>query len=1351
MYRAFQESLNRRVALKVLCRQLSREKKYVDRFLREARSAGTLNHPNVVQVHDAGQHDDLFYISMEYMAGGSLQAILDRDGPTPLARLLPWMCDAARALVWSERKGIIHRDIKPDNLLIDANGSLKIADFGISLNFQHSKTVYHDGKPIGTALFMAPEQALGKLVDHRADIYALGSTLYLSASGVCPHEGKNQYEIVHRKTTEPPRPLVEVAPGVPESLSLAVAKMLAREPEHRYQKADEVLRVLEEVAGKPATRPRVRRSMGRVERSRGVARMRLRRPTPAAPGATRKALLLRGVGLIALAAVAVVLAHAMGLTVPQSPTTARTTVQPPNATAPSPPAEPPSPGDPGASLLPPPSGETDPSLILITFKTLLDKGEYRKAEAELASYDKAAATANGQEAPQKDELEKQLLTRAADEVDNAWGRARERGEREGIERAASYLDSLENRLPKSIPSKHLEELRAVVSQLNEVRSKNDGYRQLEDEARIAIHGARFAEATKTLDGFLGEMASFRSENTIRAADIKEDATICKDVLDRLGGQLAILKTFELRDKAPATTQCLNCEEGTGKVTCSACGGSRMVEEWCSTCGGSREQKCKVCNGENEATCPHCDGKPVQEKLVIGDGRLRRIYVTCPKCNGKGKLVCPPIMQCEKCPETGKIKVPCGCCRSGKQDCALCSERSTVDVAELMPRPKTGTYKFQEIAGYELRVLDNAGEPRTLHLGDLDDELLLGLYNGVSSVKGAGSDPADSRENAGVLLVYAAGLGRAWSLLDAPGSNPAKSERRRARFVSDLQREAGTILEGVFRKLEDPKLTANEGELLSPLLRLFEAAALLPSDSDLRADLVAAYVECRRRELWNGAPGNLFRAAKADRQPDGRFQFVYDFKADDQRKDFRAGNLLVPQTTSPPEKRSASNTRRFLRGDPFRDDIEVEVELRSRGGLSPRFGVAFWTRENDRWTSDTFPLPVEGQAELPPVVILGSGLDISSLLTGVSPQSDPAARTSAVLLMHRNAERGFHLLGKPELLWEQPVTKGGRRVRMRISPKGLLVWSLGQNSLQQKDMQQYLRKPYRNGSVTFIDPSGNCSPWNVDLMFSAVTIRGNLDPFWVEDEVSRRAAEAVPSAGKSWSPAPGPDRLLEETRRKGLLYRKKMGTVFFNDEFQEKLDDHWRPARGNPPPFSLSARKGALALRHEKNALIGVGSNLEKALLTNCPTEWGDEFEVATRLIGAQSWRGGRWAGIVLVRGSKDAASGEYLAGVLSSEGGRLENALVWKEARSSKPKKLVSAKSEDAPAAWLRLRRRGDLYTFMTSTDGERFSVAAELLWDGGKPTSVGLVAEMSASEGGTETKALFDFFEVSRPPALGR
>ncbi|HVR74422.1 MAG TPA: FHA domain-containing serine/threonine-protein kinase [Planctomycetota bacterium] len=255
VYRATQLSLDRSVALKVLSPELTRDSDFVAKFLEEAKAAAKLNHANVVQIYDAGEtvlpgeaggeERRIFYFSMEYLHGGTLQQILDREGKIDLERALSIGCDTARALVWAQEHGIVHRDIKPANLLFAASGSVKVADLGIAADLERIMEGSAGSRGTGSPRYMAPEQASGKAVDHRADIYALGSTLFRAITGKLPFDARTPAEVVRLKSTEEAPRLDTILPGAPPSLSALLSRMLARVPSGRPAKCAEVLAALE--------------------------------------------------------------------------------------------------------------------------------------------------------------------------------------------------------------------------------------------------------------------------------------------------------------------------------------------------------------------------------------------------------------------------------------------------------------------------------------------------------------------------------------------------------------------------------------------------------------------------------------------------------------------------------------------------------------------------------------------------------------------------------------------------------------------------------------------------------------------------------------------------------------------------------------------------------------------------------------------------------------------------------------------------------------------------------------------------------------------------------------------------
>jgi len=248
VYLAVQESLRRPVALKVLAPRLAADKDFVQRFQAEARAAAALSHANVVTVYDVGEEQGAHYLSMEFMAGGSLEQKLASGGPLPWKVALGVLVDAASGLAYAESRGIVHRDIKPANLMYSGTGTVKIADLGLATTVeQEAIEVGAAGgrKVFGTPHFMAPEQARGAAVDHRSDLYALGATLYRLLSGRTPHEGATTREILRALQGEEPRPIATLVPDLPPELAAIVMRLLQKEPSARFPTAEALKRECE--------------------------------------------------------------------------------------------------------------------------------------------------------------------------------------------------------------------------------------------------------------------------------------------------------------------------------------------------------------------------------------------------------------------------------------------------------------------------------------------------------------------------------------------------------------------------------------------------------------------------------------------------------------------------------------------------------------------------------------------------------------------------------------------------------------------------------------------------------------------------------------------------------------------------------------------------------------------------------------------------------------------------------------------------------------------------------------------------------------------------------------------------
>ncbi|MFA5882659.1 MAG: Stk1 family PASTA domain-containing Ser/Thr kinase [Acidimicrobiia bacterium] len=241
VYLATDRQLKRNVAVKVLFPEFARDPSFVERFRREAQNAASLNHPNIAAVYDWGQEHGTYYIVMEYVEGRSLRDIIRAEGQVPAVASARIAAELADALSFAHRRGVIHRDVKPGNVLLTATGQVKLTDFGIAANqFDANQGLTQTGAVMGTATYFSPEQAQGHPVDGRSDVYALGVVLYEMLTGVPPFSGESPVAVAMKHVREVPPPMTTRVPDVPSQLQSIVNAALTKEIEVRYQSAEEM-------------------------------------------------------------------------------------------------------------------------------------------------------------------------------------------------------------------------------------------------------------------------------------------------------------------------------------------------------------------------------------------------------------------------------------------------------------------------------------------------------------------------------------------------------------------------------------------------------------------------------------------------------------------------------------------------------------------------------------------------------------------------------------------------------------------------------------------------------------------------------------------------------------------------------------------------------------------------------------------------------------------------------------------------------------------------------------------------------------------------------------------------------
>ena len=247
VYLASDQELGRRVAIKILDDRHARDAQFIERFRREAQHAAGLSHPNIVSVYDRGEAEGTYYIAMEYVEGRTLKELLVARGPSPLGIAIDYTRQILSALRFAHKNGIVHRDIKPHNVIVDGDGRVKVMDFGIARAGAASQMT-EAGSIIGTAQYLSPEQARGAPVDQTSDLYSTGIVLYELLTGTVPFTGETPVEIAMKHLSQVPAPPSSLRPEVPRDLDYVVLRALAKDPADRYHSAEEMDSDLERIA-----------------------------------------------------------------------------------------------------------------------------------------------------------------------------------------------------------------------------------------------------------------------------------------------------------------------------------------------------------------------------------------------------------------------------------------------------------------------------------------------------------------------------------------------------------------------------------------------------------------------------------------------------------------------------------------------------------------------------------------------------------------------------------------------------------------------------------------------------------------------------------------------------------------------------------------------------------------------------------------------------------------------------------------------------------------------------------------------------------------------------------------------
>jgi serine/threonine protein kinase len=246
VYRARDSAIGRVVALKMLSAELGAEDELHHRFRREAEAIGRLSHPNIVTVYDLGDSEGQLYMAMELLEGDDLRALIEQRVDVPLADRVRILVQISEGLAYAHSRGVVHRDIKPANIVVTSGGRVKILDFGLA-RVATRATITRKGMILGTPDYMAPEQAMGKAVDRRSDVFSSGSVFYEFLTGEKPFKGKTLHAVLFQIIQEDPDAVLTLSPELPTRLAAIVHRMLLKDPDKRYSSMDEVGHDLQDI------------------------------------------------------------------------------------------------------------------------------------------------------------------------------------------------------------------------------------------------------------------------------------------------------------------------------------------------------------------------------------------------------------------------------------------------------------------------------------------------------------------------------------------------------------------------------------------------------------------------------------------------------------------------------------------------------------------------------------------------------------------------------------------------------------------------------------------------------------------------------------------------------------------------------------------------------------------------------------------------------------------------------------------------------------------------------------------------------------------------------------------------
>jgi serine/threonine-protein kinase len=1116
VYKATQLSLERSVAFKILSPELTKDADFVREFLSEARAAAKLNHPNVVQVYDAGavslpvvppapgdgQEGDadadaaggqsLYFFSMEFLPGGTLSALLEREGRLDLIRALEVGRDTARALVWAEEQGIVHRDIKPDNLLFAADGTVKLADLGIAADRYSVSGGDRRPRGVGSPRYMAPEQASGKTVDHRADIYALGCTLYRALAGKPPFEGKTAAEILRAKSSQDPPLLDSVVTDVPQRVAKLIARMMARDPMWRPATCVEVLSDLEECLEAAKGGPGAFEVLDEAHapRARGAARRRGRGPGKARAGAGEPPFVetVSGQATLALSGLMILSSVVWAVlydpspmegagppvqvteTVPGSPTVPPDAVVDAKAVAP-PEGAPPPPGDPEpvtrTKARPPATG---PDSDLTTGLTQAEAAIVRELIIIRSSY--KLGTINN--------------LRAIEEVTRFKKEHPEAVFQERADGVITYIRGVRELAGKK-------ELEKVLGRDVAPLLKGAKYREAAEKvAEVAVKYPEVKEAVEKELAAIETAALEGWKKTEAEADRLVEAGDHERALALLRESLPIL---------PAR------KEKAGKDKVAAV--EALAKEFAEM---SKALSAEIDKVEAASTALDFE-KAVATATAIPAPKH-------PKLIWRRALVLEDARRAKEAWDALRAGIP----RAAQLDV----------VFEPWAGGSPGPFKVKSLSGANVAI-EAAGGAKE----DPREVFSLGVKSLVDLVAaGSGASPATAvaprlLEGLGLLLLGRHGPDRAKDVLLDARLGPEKQEAYRARlkeeeepFLARVARNVEARAAALRARSPSAALTAEWNALAADLSRWIPLSRKLAPYVKHREALAKAFIEARSGALRSSVPQSLFAGHVESYGRDGSIEISYDFSSVGQFKDFIPVNVKdgTPSQMELDEEGIAKirGEFRILKGDVFRNRLGVRVNVPANGysPQAPNINVALWTSDLDRVSP-----PAEDAAVAPEAGPTPPGLPDDFFVFAIGYKAQvynhrirafdylSLRGASTTVQMPANAiiggRRGspLHSFAEEDCAYAAGMQslRGAQVLRVIWSgkPGELPSWIINRpvslRDVKATDLFERT-KPY-SGSVTFFT-NGEV------VYYTQIVIEGELNPAWVEGQLAGTAEKEL---------------------------------------------------------------------------------------------------------------------------------------------------------------------------------------------------------------------------------------------------